>query len=355
MSHDLAVRFSIARTDFPSVERVGPAPAMVGTSAAWRSTMQLVEQVASTSATVLLLGETGTGKELLARFIHEQSLRRERKLVVVDCGALPASLIESELFGRERGAFTGAHSSQPGRFELADGGTVFLDEIGELPLELQPKLLRVIQEGQVERLGGLRAARADTRIIAATNRNLAEHVRRGQFRRDLFYRLNVFPIPVPSLRDRMEDLPALVSHYTERLGRKLGKPITRIVPGSLELLARHNWPGNVRELENVLQRAIILSRDGALDLTGFVGEPIDALDPAPSVATHVRSFDDAVRDHVNLALERAGWRVEGLAGAAKLLGLSPSTLRTKMRKLGIERRPRETTASVYVSCGTGHC
>ena len=216
------------------MERRGSVGAMVGTSIAWQSVMHRVELVASTSATVLLLGETGTGKELLARSIHERSARRARNMVVVDCGALPSSLIESELFGRERGAFTGAHTAQAGRFEMANGGTVFLDEIGELPLELQPKLLRVLQEGQVERLGGMRTTRVDIRIIAATNRNLAEEVRRGRFRSDLFYRLNVFPITVPPLRDRRDDLPALVRHLADRLGRELGRPIERITPGSLE-------------------------------------------------------------------------------------------------------------------------
>ena len=336
---DMAIQLQAQHRDFPTMERRGSAGEMVGTSIAWQSVMHRVDLVASTNATVLLLGETGTGKELLARSIHERSARRTRNMVVVDSGALPSSLIESELFGRERGAFTGAHTAQAGRFEMANGGTVFLDEIGELPLELQPKLLRVLQEGQVERLGCMRTTRVDIRIIAATNRNLPEEVRCGRFRADLFYRLNVFPITVPPLRDRRDDLPALVHHLADRLGHELGRPIERITPGSLEALARHQWPGNIRELENVLRRAIILSRDGLLDLSDFVGEPIDEVEAPASIAGRVRPLAEAERDHVNFVLEQAGWRVEGLAGAAALLGLKPSTLRSRMQKLGIERFP----------------
>ena len=217
-----------------------------------------------TDATVLLCGETGTGKELLARAIHRRSARRARPFVVVNCAAMPATLIESELFGRERGAFTGAHTSQIGRFELANRGTIFLDEIGELPLEVQPKLLRVLQEGQVERLGNPRTVDVDVRVIAATNRDLSEEVREGRFRRDLYYRLNVFPITLPTLRQRRGDIPLLVRHLVERLGRTLRRQIDSIPDDVMEALSAHDWPGNVRELENVLQRAIIVSRGGAL-------------------------------------------------------------------------------------------
>jgi transcriptional regulator with GAF, ATPase, and Fis domain len=301
--------------------------------------MHRVEQVAPTNATVLLLGETGTGKELVARAIHQYSPRRHRSFVVVDCGALPSSLIESELFGRERGAFTGAHTAQAGRFELANGGTVFLDEIGELPLELQPKILRVLQEGQVERLGGGRATRVDVRIVTATNRNLAEEVRAGRFRRDLFYRLNVFPITLPTLRERRDDLPALVTYLADRLGRELGKPVGQVMPGTLQALERYDWPGNIRELENVLQQAIILSPDGRLDLSDFVGEPMD-VDVPSRARNRSRSLVDVERDHIQLVLETVGWRIEGVAGAAQVLGLRPSTLRTRMRKLGIQRPPK---------------
>jgi formate hydrogenlyase transcriptional activator len=333
---DMTTRFPVRHADFSTGQR-RPACAMVGASLAWQSVMHRVDQVASTNATVLLLGETGTGKDLLARAIHERSARRTRNLVVVDCGALPSSLFESELFGRERGAFTGAHTSQAGRFEAAHGGTVFLDEIGELPLELQPKLLRVIQEGEVERLGGQRTTQVDVRIIAATNRLLADEVREKRFRPDLFYRLNVFPITVPPLRDRRDDLPALVRHFIDRLSVELDKPIERMMPGSLDALARHDWPGNIRELENTLRRAIILARDGVLDLSHFVGEAIQTHDAKAIMPGGVRPLADAERDHVTLVLAHTGWRIEGAAGAAKMLGLNPSTLRSRMRKLGIER------------------
>jgi transcriptional regulator with GAF, ATPase, and Fis domain len=261
MSANLAITFpGQTNGTMPVTERLTPDNPIVGTSDALKYVMYRVDQVASTHTAVLLLGETGTGKELVARAIHQRSPRRNRNFVVVDCGALPGSLIESELFGRERGAFTGALTAQAGRFELANGGTVFLDEIGELPLELQPKLLRVLQEGQVDRLGSTRPTRIDVRIVAATNRNLLEDVRRGRFRRDLFYRLNVFPITMPALRDRREDLPALVRHLCDRLGRELERPIERIAPGTLEALERHDWPGNIRELENVIQRALVIAR-----------------------------------------------------------------------------------------------
>ena len=241
-------------------------PEIVGESDSLRYVMSRVEQVADTDATVLLFGETGTGKELLARAIHRFSRRRDRPFVVVNCAAMPAALIESELFGRERGAFTGAHATQAGRFELANRGTLFLDEIGELPLELQPKLLRVLQNGQLERLGSPRTIDVDVRIIAATNRDLHEEVRQLRFRRDLFYRLNVFPLTVPSLRDRRDDIPLLVRHLVERHSRVLRKPIDQVPPTVMKALEAHDWPGNIRELENVIQRAIILSRGATLDL-----------------------------------------------------------------------------------------
>jgi transcriptional regulator with GAF, ATPase, and Fis domain len=340
MANELAIVSAGPLAQAPLVvDHPGTSHAIVGASDALKYVMHRVDQVAPTNATVLLLGETGTGKELVARAIHQRSTRRHRNFVVVDCGALPSSLIESELFGRERGAFTGAHSSQAGRFELASGGTVFLDEIGELPLELQPKLLRVLQEGQVERLGSARTARVDVRIVAATNRNLTEEVRCGRFRRDLFYRLNVFPITLPALRDRRDDLPALVRHFSERLGRELGKSIEGMAPGTLPALERYDWPGNIRELENVLQQAIILSHDGILDLASFIGEALDG-DTVPRVGDRSRSLIDVERDHIRLVLEKVAWRIEGVAGAAESLGLRPSTLRTRMHKLGIQRPPR---------------
>jgi formate hydrogenlyase transcriptional activator len=341
MMRDSAVSVHAPSMELPSVvQQLSPDSTIVGTSDPMRYVMRQVEQVAPTNATVLLLGETGTGKELVARAIHQNSPRRHRSFVVVDCGALPATLIESELFGRERGAFTGAHTSQAGRFELANGGTVFLDEIGELPLELQPKILRVLQEGQVERLGAGRTTRVDVRVVTATNRNLGEEVRSGRFRRDLFYRLNVFPITLPTLRDRRDDLPALVRYLVDRLGRDLGKPIAHITPGSYQALERYDWPGNIRELENVIQQAIIVSHDGVLDLAAFVGESVQVETSARTPPNGSRSLIDVERDHIQLVLETVGWRIEGVAGAAQVLGLRPSTLRTRMRKLGIQRPPK---------------
>jgi formate hydrogenlyase transcriptional activator len=308
---------------------------IVGSSDVLKYVMYRVEQVAATNATVLLSGETGTGKELIARAVHNQSRRSQRRFVVVNCGALPPALIESELFGRERGAFTGAHSAQAGRFEIANGGTIFLDEIGELPLELQPKLLRVLQEGQLERLGSTRTVTVDVRVVAATNKDLVEGVRNGTFRQDLFYRLNVFPITLPALRDRREDLPALLRHFCERLGRQIGKPVDRIAPGTLHALEQYDWPGNIREFENVLQQAIILSRDGVLDLSNFAGV---SLRPASPVhPEQLEKLVDVQRAHILRVLEATNWRIEGPSGAAKLLGLCASTLRTRMRKLGINR------------------
>ncbi|HYJ95474.1 MAG TPA: sigma 54-interacting transcriptional regulator [Vicinamibacterales bacterium] len=310
--------------------------AIVGTSDVLKYVMYRVEQVASTNASVLLLGETGTGKELVARAIHNQSRRAHRKFMVVNCSALPPTLIESELFGRDRGAFTGAHTSQPGRFELADGGTIFLDEIGELPLELQPKLLRVLQEGQFERLGSTRTVDVDVRIVAATNRNLVEDVNSGKFRQDLFYRLNVFPITLPALRERLEDLPALLRHFSDRVGRQMGRTISRVTPGTLEALRQYDWPGNIREFENVIQQAVILSRDGVLDLSNFRGEPVRR-SVVTTLSDEPQTLVEVQRAHILRMLQVANWRIEGPAGAAKVLGLCASTLRTRMRKLGIHR------------------
>ena len=343
MDLDRAIALPLPQTsvhdgpESPSSDRT-----IVGNSHVLKYVMYRVEQVAATSATVLLLGETGTGKELIARAIHNQSPRRNKKFVVVNCGALPPSLIESELFGRERGAFTGAHTSQAGRFEVANGGTVFLDEIGELPLDLQPKLLRVLQEGQIERLGSARTVNVDVRVIAATNKDLVDGVRNGAFRQDLFYRLNVFPITLPGLRDRREDLPALLRHFCDRLGRQIGKPVDRISPGTLEALQQYDWPGNIREFENVIQQAVILSRDGVLDLANFSGVSVRPV--VPSYPDQLEKLVDVQRAHILRVLESTNWRIEGTTGAAKILGLCASTLRTRMRKLGI-RRPVQSPAS----------
>jgi transcriptional regulator with GAF, ATPase, and Fis domain len=307
---------------------------IIGDSDGMRYVMSRAEQVAETDATVLLLGETGTGKELVARAIHRRSRRRDRPFVVVNCAALPATIIESELFGRERGAFTGAHTTQIGRFELANHGTIFLDEIGELPLELQPKLLRVLETGQIERLGSPHTVEVDMRLITATNRDLLEEVRQGRFRADLYYRLNVFPITMPALRERRDDIPLLVRHLVGRLGRVLQKRIDVIPPPAMRALESYDWPGNVRELENVLQRAIILSAGGVLGLTDSW---YPATDHIPSYTNGSGTLIEVERRHIVRVLEGCRWRIEGAGGSAQVLGLKPSTLRSRMLKLGIAR------------------
>jgi transcriptional regulator with GAF, ATPase, and Fis domain len=316
------------------MERPSVAPPeefLVGESAAWRYVVFRLEQVAATHATVLLLGETGTGKELVARAIHRRSARAAGKFVALNCAALPATLVESELFGRERGAFTGAHSSQAGRFELAHRGTLFLDEVGDLPIELQPKLLRVLQEGQLERLGSTRTVDVDVRVIAATNRDLTEEVRQSRFRDDLYYRLNVFPITLPSLRERREDIPLLAQHLANRFARAMPKPVKPILDSVARALQQYDWPGNIRELENVIQRAIILSPDGAISINDI------SLSSAKPTATMGTTLEEVERNHIQRMLSTTLWRIEGRRGAAELLGLKPSTLRSRLRKLGIRR------------------
>ncbi|MEN8145265.1 MAG: sigma 54-interacting transcriptional regulator [Gemmatimonadota bacterium] len=308
---------------------------IVGESRALRAVLHEVEQVAETEATVLILGETGTGKELIARAIHDLSDRRTRPLVKVNCAALPSTLIESELFGHERGAFTGAQSRRQGRFELADGGTIFLDEVGDLPLELQAKLLRVLQEGEFERVGGTETKRVDVRVIAATNRDLAVHVRDGAFRSDLYYRLNVFPISLPPLRKRKSDIPILVRMFTERYARKLGRDISTIPQEVLDQLRSYPWPGNIRELQNVIERSVIASPGEKLRVVGLES-PSDGSPPdsAPGEST---TMEEVEREHIVRTLERSGWKIQGPDSAADLLDMNPSTLRSRMRKLGIER------------------
>jgi transcriptional regulator with GAF, ATPase, and Fis domain len=273
-------------------------------------------------------GETGTGKELIARAIHASSGRKDRPLIKVNCAALSASLIESELFGHEKGAFTGAAARKLGRFELASGGTLFLDEIGELPLELQVKLLRVIQEGELERVGGTKTIKIDVRIIAATNRNLQQEVEHGTFREDLWYRLNVFPITSPPLRQRREDIPLLVEHFVKVSGKKFGKTLTSIAAGTMRKLQTHSWPGNVRELANVIERSLIYSQGSVLRI---VDQFEQILEESPYV---VKSLEDIEKEHIIRVLEQTGWRIEGPSGAAHLLRLKPSTLRARMAKLG---------------------
>jgi len=302
---------------------------IIGQSDAIKYVFFKVEQIATTDTNVLVLGETGTGKELVARAIHGLSLRKERALVKVDCAALPSNLIESELFGHERGAFTGAHSRHLGRFEVADGATLFLDEIGELPLELQSKLLRVVQDGEFERLGSSRTIKVDVRIIAATNRNLEEEVRKGRFRDDLWYRLNIFPITMPPLRDRLDDIPLLVDFYVKKISRRMGKSIEIIPTRVMNALQNYHWPGNVRELENVLERAVINSSGPKLRL-------VDELKTRQNDISCAKKTLEAVeREHILRILEQTQWKVGGKNGAAEILGLNRSTLRARMRKLGI--------------------
>jgi len=311
---------------------------IVGQSEVLAQVLTQVEQVAPMNATVLLLGETGTGKGVVARAIYGSSFRKEKPFITVNCTTLPASLVESELFGREKGAFTGAHDRQIGRFELAHGGTIFLDEIGEMPMELQCKLLRVIQDGEFERLGSSRTIKTDVRIIAATNRNLEDAIRKGTFREDLFYRLNVFPITMPSLRQRRDDIPSLVWHFIEKFNKKIGKQIASVSPETLELLQQYNWPGNVRELESVVERAVIVSQGAALQVL----DRLDRLDSLTAlgepVGREVKALADVEHDHILQVLLKTGWRIEGKNGAAGMLGINASTLRARMRKYGIARR-----------------
>jgi len=288
-----------------------------------------VEQIAATDTTVLVLGETGTGKELIARAVHSLSPRKGRALVKINCATLPSNLIESELFGHEKGAFTGAHSRHSGRFEVANGATLFLDEIGELPLELQPKLLRVIQDGEFERLGSAHTIKVDVRVIAATNRHLEEEVRKGRFREDLWYRLNIFPITAPPLRDRREDISLLVDYFVDKISKRLGKSIESIPTTVMNTLQNYHWPGNVRELENVLERAVINSSGPKLHLVDELEKPHKDLPMAQ------KTLDDIERDYIIQVLEQTQWKVSGKNGAAEILGLDRSTLRARMRKLGI--------------------
>ena len=305
---------------------------IVGQSPAILRVLAQVEQVAPTPSSVLLLGETGTGKELLATAIHELSLRRDRAMARVNCAAIPAALIESELFGREKGAYTGALARQIGRFEMANGSTIFLDEISELPPESQAKLLRVLQERTIERLGSPKPVKVDVRVIAATNRDLARAVAEGRFREDLFYRLNVFPITAPPLRERREDIPLLVWAFVEEFSKAMGKPIQSVAKASLRALQQYHWPGNVRELRNAIERAMILASGPTLriDLPGVVSVP---------VSQGLATLAEVEREHIQRVLESTHWRVRGAGGAAEILGLPPTTLESRMAKLGLRRYP----------------
>jgi formate hydrogenlyase transcriptional activator len=307
---------------------------IVGRTAALRQVLQLVETVAKGNSTVLLLGETGTGKELVARAIHNRSRRRDRNFVKLNCAAVPGGLFESELFGHERGAFTAAISQKTGRLELADDGSLFLDEIGDIPLELQPKLLRVLQEREFERLGSTRTKRVDVRVIAATHRDLEEMILKGQFRSDLYYRLNVFPIFIPPLRQRLEDIPLLVQHFVEVAAQRMDKTIDTIPPGTMEALVEYRWPGNIRELENVIERAVILSTGSVLhvacrDLRSRVTPGHDS--------EKLQTLADVEREHIRSILEETRWVLSGPRGAATRLGMKRSTLYFRMKKLGVVR------------------
>jgi formate hydrogenlyase transcriptional activator len=309
--------------------RIGGGDMLVGESAALCRVRDLADEVAVTDATVLILGETGTGKELFATYIHEGSARRARPMVRVNCAAVPETLLESELFGRERGAFTGASDRQVGRFELADRSTIFLDEIGDLPANAQVKLLRVLEERQIERLGNPKPIRVDTRIITATHRDLEAAVPGGSFREDLFYRLNVFPIRLPSLRERVEDIPLLVWKYVTEFSATFGKKIETITSQTMAALQRYPWPGNVRELRNVVERAMIKSRGGEL--------PIELPRAVLSSVNRSERLVDVETEHMRQVLDFTRWRIRGANGAADRLGLRPTTLESRMAKLGLRR------------------
>ena len=308
--------------------------AIIGNSEVQEKLLQKVAQVAKTDTTVLISGETGTGKELLARAVHAGSRRKDRPLVKVNCAALPASLIESELFGHEKGAFTGATARKTGRFELADGGTIFLDEIGDLPLELQSKLLRVLQEGELERVGGNSTLCVDVRVIAATNRNLADSIAVGEFREDLYYRLNVFPIQSPPLRSRKNDIAMLAHHFLQKYGAKIGKRFNAIDAAVLTRLQAYDWPGNVRELENIIERAIILSEGSSLQLE----EAFDLNVTPQRPPRRQKTIREVEQEMMQEALEICGWKIEGDSGAAVKLGVAPSTLRERIKKYGLHRK-----------------
>jgi len=304
---------------------------IIGQSDRLKDVLNKVEQIAGSTTTVLIMGETGTGKELISRAIHDSSALKDRAMIKVNCATLPAALIESELFGHEKGAFTGAQSRRLGRFEIADKTTLFLDEIGELPLDLQTKLLRVLQEGEFERLGGSKTIKVDVRIIAATNRKLEEDVGNGRFRKDLWYRLSVFPITLPPLRDRLDDIPLLVHFYVRKIGSRLGKTVVFIPKSVMDALEGYHWPGNIRELENVLERAVINSSGPVLRLAEELRKPAD------NQITNFKTLKAVERDHIIHVLERMRWKVSGKNSAAEILGLERSTLRARMKKLNIQR------------------
>jgi len=328
------------RSEFNFEEIIGESPAL-------KRALAQVQLAAPASTTVLLFGETGTGKELFARAIHNLSPRRDRTFVKINCAAIPAGLLESELFGHERGAFTGAIKQKIGRFELADRGSLFLDEVGDIPLELQPKLLRVLQEQEFERLGSTRTQRVDVRVVAATNVDLSRLVTERTFRSDLYYRLNVFPIQIPSLRERAEDIPLLVRYFVQRFSRSLNKPLEYIPADAMEALVHYPWPGNIRELENLIERAVLLSpgKELRVPLSELKSSPVAVPSSGPSSSStsdpsflsSIATLEEAERQHILRALKQTQWRIAGPKGAALLLGMKRTTLQARMRKLGIRR------------------
>jgi transcriptional regulator with GAF, ATPase, and Fis domain len=312
-------------------DKVTGSTEIIGSSKAIAYAIEKANQVATTSAPVLLEGETGVGKELFADLVHKLSSRNGVPMIKVNCGALPKDLIEDELFGHEKGAFTSAIQSRKGRFELADGGTIFLDEIGELPLEMQPKLLRVLQNGEFERVGGQKTIKVDVRVIAATNRDLSHEVSQNRFRQDLFYRLNVFPITIPSIRKRKEDLPVLINYFIVRKSIKYNKSLQQISKADMQRLMEYEWPGNVRELKNVIERSVIASNGTTLKLDWFVGKTKATEQQSTETLEHIE------RNHIIKVLEECHWKINGDHGAAETLNMHPNTLRSRMKKLGIKR------------------
>ena len=324
---------TICPPDEPAARKREPSflESIVGRRGGLRSILAQVEAVAPTNATILITGETGTGKEVIARAIHELSPRRNRSLVTVNCAAMPAGLLESELFGHERGAFTGAVSTHLGRFVSADRGTLFLDEIGDMPLELQPKILRALQEREFEPVGSTRTTKVDVRIVAATNRDLRQMVQDGEFREDLYYRLNIFPIFLPPLRERKRDIPEFVKYFVEQFATSMDKTIDTIPEETMRSMLSHSWPGNIRELQNYVARGVILSTDGV-----FEPAPLERCEPAPPEnETSNSTLEDKVRKEILAACQRANWKLGGPRGAAARLGLKRTTLFYKMRRLGI--------------------
>jgi len=312
---------------------------IIGRSAAIRNSLREIKVVAPTDSTVLILGETGTGKELIARAIHNLSPRHDRPFIKVNCAAIPAGLIESELFGHERGAFTGALNRRIGRFEMADTGTLFLDEIGDIPCELQPKLLRVLQEQEFERVGATQTTRVNARIVAATSRDLPRMVAEREFRADLYYRLNVFPLRVPALRERSEDIPLLVRYFVDLYARKMERDVTVVPPETIEVLSRYTWPGNIRELQNLIERAVILSSDSVLrcPLTELKAAAVGSTVFDQNDSSNAKTLKDSQREHIVQALAETNWIIGGPKGAAARLGLQRTTLSAMMQRLGIFR------------------